>query len=117
MAPEQVYVFKYSRGYLSNKIKHLKSFGDKRTDVWALGYVHFTLHTRYRYIFFLLFYFRYYLLRVTALELITGRPVYNDYGEDDFNNPEFWKDVLGRKFETKIEELNISDAGKSSTEY
>ena len=67
--------------------------------------------------FFLLFYFRYYLLRVTALELITGRSVYNDYGEDDFNNPEFWKDVLGRKFETKIEELNISDAGKSSTEY
>lgn len=66
---------------------------------------------------FLLFYFLYYLLRVTALELITGRPVYNDYGEDDFNNPEFWKDVLGRKFETKIEELNISDAGKSSTEY
>lgn len=66
---------------------------------------------------FLLFYFLYYLLRVTALELITGRSVYNDYGEDDFNNPEFWKDVLGRKFETKIEELNISDAGKSSTEY
>ena len=66
---------------------------------------------------FLLFYFLYYLLRVTALELITGRPVYNDYGEDDFNNPEFWKDVLGRKFETKIEKLNISDAGKSSTEY
>ena len=66
---------------------------------------------------FLLFYFLYYLLRVTALELITGRPVYNDYGEDDFNNPEFWKDVLGRKFDTKIEKLNISDAGKSSTEY